>query len=103
MYSESHCNSSGVVQPHSWKIDERNQTIITLNDVNDTSEMLKYYQGKVHRGRPLDAIDEYTVLEGETNFITVDQENILQTTFEERKEIEDPAVTLEVEFYSERA
>jgi hypothetical protein len=43
------------------------------------------------------------VLEGETNFITVDRENILQTTIEELKEIEDPAVTFEVDFYSERA
>ena len=65
--------------------------------------MLRYYQGKVHRGRPLDVVDEYTMLEGETNFITVDRENILQTTFEEIKEIEDPAITFEVDFYSERA
>ena len=43
------------------------------------------------------------MLEGETNFITVDRENILQTTFEEIKEIEDPAITFEVDFYSERA
>ena len=42
------------------------------------------------------------MLEGETNFIIVDRENILQTTFEEIKEIEDPAITFEVDFYSER-
>jgi hypothetical protein len=103
--SESHCTNSGVVQPQSWKIDERYQTIIAEfpSDINDTSEMLRYYQGKIHRGRPLDIVDEYTVLEGETNFITVDRENILQTTIEELKEIEDPAVTFEVDFYSERA
>ncbi|CAB4022009.1 leucine-rich repeat-containing DDB_G0290503 isoform X2 [Paramuricea clavata] len=106
LLSESHYTTSGVVQPQSWKIDERYQTIIAEfpSDMNDTSsEMLRYYQGKVHRGRPLDIVDEYTALEGETNFITVDRENILQTTFEELKEIEDPAVTFEVDFYSERA
>ena len=106
LLSESHYTTSGVVQPQSWKIDERYQTIIAEfpSDMNDTSsEMLRYYHGNVHRGRPLDIVDEYTVLEGETNFITVDGENILQTTFEELKEIEDPAVTFEVDFYSERA
>ena len=105
LHSETHCSSSDVVQPQSWKIDERYQTIINEfpSDINDTSEMLRYYQGKVHRGRPLDVVDEYTMLEGETNFITVDRENILQTTFEEIKEIEDPAITFEVDFYSERA
>ena len=43
------------------------------------------------------------MLEGETNFITVDRKNILQTTYEEIKEIEDSAITFEVDFYSERA
>ena len=105
LHSENHCSSSGVVQPQSWKIDERYQTIIIEfpSDINDTSEMLRYYQGKVHRGRPLDVVGEYTMLEGETNSITVDRENIWQTTFEEIKEIEDPVITFEVDFYSERA
>ena len=104
-HSESYCSSSDVVQQQSWKIDERYQTTINEfpSDINDTSDMLRYYQGKVHIGRPLDVVDEYTILEGETNFITVDRENILQTTFEEIKEIEDPAITFEVDFYSERA
>ena len=71
LHSESHCSSSGVAQSQSWKIDERYQTIINEfpGDINDTSEMLRYYQGKVQRGRPLDVFDEYTMLEGETNFI----------------------------------
>ena len=106
LLSESHYTTSGVVQLQSWKIDEIYQTIIAEFpcDMNDTSsEMLRYYEGKVHRGRPLDIVDEYTALEDETNFITVDRENILKTTFEELKQIEDPAVTFEVDFYSERA
>ena len=42
LHSESYCSSSDVVQPQSWKIDERYQTIINEfpSDINDTSEML---------------------------------------------------------------
>ena len=51
----------------------------------------------------MDIVDDTSPLEGETNFISVDRENILQTTFEELKEIEDPSVTFEVDFYGARA
>lgn len=43
------------------------------------------------------------ILEGETNFITVDRHNILDTTFEELKHVADPRVTYEVQFYGEQA
>lgn len=41
------------------------------------------------------------MLEGETNFIVVDRNNILETTFVEINSIENLRTTLEVQFYDE--
>ena len=65
--------------------------------------MLRYLQRKIERGRPLDMTDDATILEGDTNFIAVDRDNILDTTFEELKTVEDPRVTFQVDFYGEMA
>ena len=63
--------------------------------------MLRYLQKKIVKGRPLDIIDLSAVLEGDVNYITVDRENILETTFEELKNVDDPRVTFQVQFYQE--
>ena len=42
-------------------------------------------------------------MEGETNFIHVDRQDILQSAFEELRYLENPCVTLEVSFYGELA
>ena len=65
--------------------------------------MLRYLQKKVVRGRPLEVTDPSTDMQGQTNFITVDREKILETTFEELKSVDDPRVTFEVQFYGEKA
>ena len=69
----------------------------------EPTEMLRYLQRKIGRGRPLDMTDEASVLEGDTNFIAVDRDNILDTTFEELKTVQDPRVTFQVDFYGEMA
>ena len=69
----------------------------------EPTEMLRYLQRKIGRGRPLDMTDDATVLEGDTNFIAVDRDNILDTTLEELKTVEDPRVTFQVDFYGEMA
>lgn len=51
----------------------------------------------------MEIFDDAVSLEGDTHFISVDHENILQTSFEELKEIKDPSVTSEVNFYDEQA
>ena len=56
----------------------------------EPTEMLRYLQKKIVKGRPLDIIDLSAVLEGDVNYITVDRENILETTFEELKNVDDP-------------
>ena len=65
--------------------------------------MLRYLQKKIVSGRPLEVTNSSRILEGETNFITVDRHNILETTFEELKHVADPRVTFEVQFYGEQA
>ena len=73
------------------------------SNIAEPTEMLRYLQKKIVRGRPLEVTDPSTDLQGETNFITVDREKILQTTFEELKSVDDPRVTFEVQFYGEQA
>jgi len=64
--------------------------------------MLRYLQKKIVFGRPLEVTNSSQILEGETNFITVDRHNILETTFEALKHVADPRVTFEVQFYGEQ-
>ncbi|CAH3132247.1 unnamed protein product [Pocillopora meandrina] len=72
-------------------------------DIMEPTEMLRYLQKKIVSGRPLEVTNSSRILEGETNFITVDRHNILETTFEELKHVADPRVTFEVQFYGEQA
>ena len=98
-------SSVDVERPELSKLEDRFQTVITEfpSDITEPTEILRYLQSKIHRGRPLDIVGDASPLEGKTNFISVDRENILQTTFEELKEIKDPSVTFEVNFYGEQA
>ena len=73
------------------------------SNITEPTEMLRYLQKKIVTGRPLDVTESSEILEGETNYITVDRENILKTTFEELKHVSDPRVTFEVQFYGEQA
>ena len=66
-------------------------------------EMINFLQQKLAMGRQLDVNDPTVPLTGETNYITVDRNNILATTFEELKEISNPRITFEVQFYGEQA
>ena len=69
----------------------------------EPTEMLRYLQCKIVYGRPLDRTNYESVLEGETNFIAVDRDNVLETTFDELRAIQDPRITFQVEFYGEMA
>ena len=51
----------------------------------------------------MDRTNDESVLVGETTFIGVDRNNILETTFDELKAIQDPRITFQVEFYGEMA
>ena len=60
--------------------------------------MLRYFQKKIVAGRHLEVTSTSRILEGETNFITVDRHNILETTFEELKHLSEPRLTFELHF-----
>ena len=62
---------------------------------------LRITQGQIIKGRKLEWYSESTTIEGDTNFILIDRENLLETSFIEIKEIEDLRTTLEVQFYEE--
>ena len=64
---------------------------------------MKFLQKIFVKGRPLDVADINTSAEGETNYICVDPENILQSTFAELESITDYRVTFEVDFLGEMA
>ena len=71
--------------------------------VNDPTEMLRFLRGKILSGRDLDVSDESSELSGDTNYISVDRDNVLETTFSELKDVKDPRITFEVQFYGEEA
>ena len=73
------------------------------SNITEPTEMLRYLQKKIVKGRPLEITDPSTDMQGQTNFITVDRQKILETTFEELKSVDDPRVTFEVQFYGEQA
>ena len=65
----------------------------------EPTEMLRLLQNKIVRDQFLDVKDDATILVGETNFIAVDFDNILETKFDELRSVEDPKITLQAEFY----
>ena len=71
--------------------------------ITEPTEMLRYLQNKIVQGRPLDVIDDATEHVGDTNFMAVDRDNVLETTFDELRSVEDPRITFQVEFYGEQA
>lgn len=74
--------------------------------IEDPVEILRCVQRFLLCGRPLDVSDPSVILEGETNFILVNRENVFQSAkeeFETISEVTNPRVTLEVSFYGEGA
>ena len=72
--------------------------------ITEPTEMLnRYLQSKIVQGRTLDVIDDATEHVGDTNFMAVDRDNVLETTFNELRSVEDPRITFQVEFYGEQA
>ena len=55
--------------------------------VNDPTEMLRFLRCKILSGGDLDVSDESSELSGDTNYISVDRDNVLETTFSELKDV----------------
>eukprot|EP00794_Sanderia_malayensis_P021012 gene21012-23064_t len=69
--------------------------------VTDPIEMLKYVQSRVLKGRELNVSDLQVSLEGDVNYITIERDNILTTTFDELKKVHDFRLTFQVQFYGQ--
>ena len=69
--------------------------------VVNSVEILRSFQFNVVYGGALGVQDPSTICEGETNFILVDRDNILETAFDEINSITDLRRTLEVQFCNE--
>ena len=50
----------------------------------------------------MDVIDDATEHVGDTNFMAVDRDNVLETTFDELRSVEDPRITFQVSFMVSR-
>ena len=72
-------------------------------NIIDPIEILRCASTHIVQGRQLDISSASNTVEGETNFIHVDREDILQSAFEELRSLENPCLTLEVSFYGELA
>ena len=71
--------------------------------ISDPTEILRYLQKKVVTGRELEVTNSGIELIGDTNYIIVDRQNILSTTMEELRSVDDPRKTFQVDFYGEQA
>ena len=63
-------------------------------------EILRYLQSVIVYGRPLEIQNIEELVEGETNYILVDRNNLLITLFDDISGIHDLCMTLEVQFYN---
>ncbi|CAC5358509.1 unnamed protein product [Mytilus coruscus] len=73
----------------------------TENKVTDPVDILRHIQEKIVCGRDLDLADDPTTNDGETSFIMVDRDTLLQSAFEEIPALTDLRLTLPVQFYEE--
>lgn len=64
-------------------------------------EILKVAQSVLIEGRQLELTDVNNPPEGETNFILIDRNNILETSFDELTNLSNKFIILEVQFYNE--
>lgn len=71
--------------------------------ITDPVEVLRCAQKHIVQGRPLDIVSATETIEGETNFIHVNRQEILQSAFDEISFLENLRLTLEVSFYGELA
>ena len=76
---------------------------IKSKPLSDPVEILRFVKGKLIHGRSLQITNMSEEIEGLTNFISVDRDNILNTTFDELRYVKDYNVTFEIDFIGEMA
>ena len=77
------------------------QIAIKCGDSGNPVQMLQCLQDSVIVGRALEIVNVSESSEGDVNFILVNRYNLLETAFDEIQLIENPRLTLQVQFYGE--
>ena len=67
----------------------------------DSAEVLKFLQKMILTGRTFEVASSDEIIDGETNYITLDRERILETTFSELQFITIHRLTFQVDFTGE--
>ncbi|XP_063400103.1 uncharacterized protein LOC134684725 [Mytilus trossulus] len=73
------------------------------NSINDPVDILRYLQKNIVTGRELEISSIETPTDGDTNFISVNRQELIETAFDEVGALTDLRPTLEVQFYGENA
>ena len=75
------------------------------HNVSNPIEILKCAQNYIVQGRPLDVFSPSRSLNGETNFVSIDRSDVLNSAVEELKAVDNInlRLTLEISFYGEKA
>lgn len=71
--------------------------------LNDPVEILRFLQKEMVKGRVLESVSETEEVEGDTNNICVDRNQIMHTTFAEFEAIKDFNLTFEIDFMNEKS
>ena len=83
------------------EVTEKTVQYCRKNDINNPVEILRCLQLHMVTGRALEIEFPHEEQAGETNFIMVDRQNLLQTALDEVSCLKDFRKTLEVQFYDE--
>ena len=77
------------------------QIVIKCADSGNPVQMLQCLQDSVIVKRALEIFNVSESLKGDFNFILFNRYNLLETAFDEIQLIENPRLTLQIQFYSE--
>lgn len=72
-------------------------------NLSNPVEVLRFIQQQVVSGRALDVASIEETLEGETNYITVDRDRIIESTFSELEYVDNFNITFKVDFMGEES
>ena len=72
-------------------------------NLHDPIELIRFLQEKIVTGRALELTPFEEACEGATNFITVDRDRVLETTFSELEFIDKYRLTFKVDFMGEES
>ena len=86
------------IHPYMDSLAKRCVNYCKANGIENPVDVFCYAQSLIVTGRPLDVWDVTVSLEGETNFILINQQDVLKMAMEEMEVLKDQRLTLTVGF-----